>query len=423
MRRNQRGVWGVLLGLALVGPPAAQAADWQQWRGPQRDGTLGQAPVETWPANLTQLWQVPVGLGHSSPVVVGEQVFIFSREDDDEVLRALALADGKELWKVRYTAPFSTNIVALGHGKGPKSTPAVADGRVCTFGITGILSCFATKDGSLAWRKDFSSYERAADFCGHGLSPLIDDGTVYVNFGNETNGSIAAFELATGRFRWEAKKIRPSYASPMIYDIAGQRQLITLTFDAIVGLDPKDGKLLWQYPYEDKYRQNIPTPLRLKQADGDLLFFGNVDNGSMGAKLERANESWQLKPVWSQAALTWYMSSPVTDGQYLYSFTNKEKGQLVVLEPLSGKVLWRSPGRQGDNALLTLAGEFLLVTDTNGELKVWKKAAGGTLELTHTYELATSPIWSHAAYVGDVVLVKDQERVIAHRLAPPASTP
>lgn len=417
LRRVAASLLIALLVSAATAP--VLAADWNQWRGPGRDGHLdGAALPAAWPEALTPKWQVAVGEGHSSPVVAGDRVFLFSRQDEQEVLRALTLKDGRELWKAAYPAPYQVNPVAIPHGKGPKSTPVVAGDKVCTYGITGILSCHATADGKLLWRKDFSSYEQGgAEWCGHSLSPLVDGGLIYIAYGSDlASGAIAAFELETGKLRWELKDLKPSYASPMIFEVGGQRQLVTLTRVAIVGIDPADGKLLWQHPYSDRYGQNIPTPLQV----GDQLFFGNIENGSFGASLARGEAGWTVTETWKQAALPWYMSTPVSDGRLIYGMTDKNKGQLFALEPKTGNILWRSPGRQGENVLLSLAGENVLTTDTNGELKVWKKAGDG-LELLKTYTVADSPIWAHAAWAGNLVLVKDKETLRAHALeAPPA---
>ncbi|MEZ5365708.1 MAG: hypothetical protein R2748_26105 [Bryobacterales bacterium] len=142
----------VILCIAITLPVCA--GDWPQWRGPARDGQA-QAPAQ-WPEKLTRKWRVEVGEGHSSPVVLGGRVYIFSRENDSETLRSLSLSDGKTNWTISYPVAYTPMGVAAPHGKGPKSTPVVADGRVCT-GVTGVLSCHQASDGKLPWRKVFTA--------------------------------------------------------------------------------------------------------------------------------------------------------------------------------------------------------------------------------------------------------------------------
>jgi outer membrane protein assembly factor BamB len=406
----------LLLGLSVL--PAA-AADWNQWLGPSRDGRASFVAPAAWPEKPARLWRVTVGEGHSSPVVGGDRVFVFSREGDAEVLRALALADGRELWKTSYPAPYQMNPAAIPHGKGPKSTPVVAEGKVCSFGISGILSCHAAADGKLAWRHDFSKMLGSAPaFFGSSASPLVDAGTLYLNIGSDSQGSFRAFDLATGATRWDAPGLKPAYASAMLFEIGGRKQIVTLTFDAIVGLDPASGKLLWQQPYIDQYHQNTPTPLRV----GEMLFFGNIDNGSFGARLVPAGQGLKLEQVWKDEQNSWYMTSPITDGRRIYALTDKQKGQLLVVKPESGEVLWKSPGRQGENASLALAGELLLMVDTDGELTVWK--AGDQPQLLRTYTIAESPVWASAAWTDKLLVVKDRDGVAAWSFAAgPAAGP
>jgi outer membrane protein assembly factor BamB len=116
--------------LTVVFGHVIEAADWDQWRGPGRDGLVpGFQTPKSWPTKLNLQWKVEVGSGHSSPVVVGDQVFVFIRQDDREVVRRLRLSDGREIWSQSYPAPFEMSPYAKSHGKGPKSTPVVQGQR------------------------------------------------------------------------------------------------------------------------------------------------------------------------------------------------------------------------------------------------------------------------------------------------------
>ena len=174
---------------------AASAADWPQWRGPARDGRASLAPRATWPEALTPAWTITVGEGHASPVVVGDRVYVFSREGEEEVVQALDLATGKRVWRASYPAPYTMNSAATGHGKGPKSTPTVAGGRVFTFGISGILSAFDAATGRLAWRKDTGTeFGQGSPLYGVALSPVVDGSNVIVHVGGPGKGALTAFD-------------------------------------------------------------------------------------------------------------------------------------------------------------------------------------------------------------------------------------
>src|SRR6188768_803603 len=120
--------------------PGASGIDWPQWRGTTRDGSIDAALPAQWPDALKKRWEIPVGAGHASPVVAGNRVVVIARQADEEIVRALDVASGKEIWRAAYPAPYTVNSAAWSHGPGPKSTPAIAGGRVFTFGIGGVLS-------------------------------------------------------------------------------------------------------------------------------------------------------------------------------------------------------------------------------------------------------------------------------------------
>ena len=149
-------VISILLIGAVHAPAGAQ--DWPQWRGPGRDGLISafQEP-KAWPAQLKQAWQVTVGTGHSSPLLVGRRIYLLSREGEQEVVSCLDLETGKPIWRDRYPAPYTVNSAASRHGKGPKSTPVLQSGTLFTLGIGGILSAYDAEGGRLRWRREFAS--------------------------------------------------------------------------------------------------------------------------------------------------------------------------------------------------------------------------------------------------------------------------
>src|SRR5881628_1489831 len=160
-----------LLLLSLVSV-RADAADWPQWRGASRDAraTDFKAP-KTWPKELMQKWKVTVGEGVATPALVGDKLYVFSRQEGNEVTRCLDAATGKELWQEKYEAGGATGPAA--GFSGPRSSPTVADGKVVTLGVRGMLSCFEAATGKTLWRKDdFQAWPKFYP----SSSPLIVDG-------------------------------------------------------------------------------------------------------------------------------------------------------------------------------------------------------------------------------------------------------
>jgi outer membrane protein assembly factor BamB len=234
---------GVLALLSAV-PLVAQTSSpsWPQWRGVARDGAATFDVPGTWPQQLTRRWEVTVGEGHSSPVVAGDRIVVFTRQAEREVVAAYDLGTGKLLWLDGYAAPYTLNSAARAHGKGPKSTPAIADGRVFTLGISGVLSAHDLASGKMLWRT-----EAAATLPQYGtaMSPMVDGTAVIAHMGGDSAGALTAFEAATGRVRWRWTGAGPSYASPVIATLAGTRQIVTQTRNQLAGVEASSGQPLW----------------------------------------------------------------------------------------------------------------------------------------------------------------------------------
>src|SRR5262249_14813622 len=123
-----------MMALAIPFVTSARAADWPQWRGPNRDGVVHGVKVpDKWPEKLAEEWKVTVGEGVSSPVVVGDKVYVFTRQKDDELVLCLDVATGKEKWRSeRDPAPPRGWAGGGNLSKGPRSTPTQRDGRGAT---------------------------------------------------------------------------------------------------------------------------------------------------------------------------------------------------------------------------------------------------------------------------------------------------
>ena len=165
--------------------------DWPQWRGPNRDGILhGFSPPEVWPDTLIRKWQISVGGGYSSPIVVNGKAFVHSRKDNQEVISCIDLKNGKLIWSKTNPAPFTINQYAVNQGEGPFSTPTFHNGRLYTLGVNGLLSCFEAGTGKLLWRKEFTRQVNTSKlFCGTAMAPLIENGLCIVHVGDDFKGA------------------------------------------------------------------------------------------------------------------------------------------------------------------------------------------------------------------------------------------
>jgi outer membrane protein assembly factor BamB len=390
--------------LTLVDLAAAQ--DWPQWRGPARDGLAAKGAARAqWPASLKPAWKVSVGEGHASPVVVGNRVYVFARRGEDEALECLDLATGKSLWRQAHPAPYTMNPAASGHGKGPKSTPVVAGGRVFTFGIAGALTAHDAASGTVLWRHDFKQrFKATSPTFGTAMSPAVDGERVIAHVGGENDGSLSAFDAKSGVERWSWKADGPGYASPIVATLAGRRQVVTQTQLNVVGLAADTGELLWKIPFTTAYEQNSVTPV----ISGDVVVYSGLDKGVRAVRIVQRASGFAAEPVWSNDEVASYMSTPVLEGGVLYGLSHKKKGQLYALDLATGKTLWLSEGRLGDNAALVASGGALLALTTDAALIVAKQDPKA-YSVIRSYTVADSPTWAHPAPTAGGILVKDKE--------------
>lgn len=380
------------------------AADWPQWRGPKRDGTGAafSAPAQ-WPEKLAQRWRIPVGGGHSSPVLVADRIYLHSRQQENEIVRAIDAATGKIVWQESHPAPYRVNSAASAHGPGPKSTPAVADGRAITLGISGILSAFDAKSGKVLWRKPAPP---VPPLYGTAMSPLVDGGLVIAHVGGQDRGALTAFDAATGAEKWKWPGDGPGYASPVVGTFGGTRQIVTQSQDRLVSVSAASGQLLWELPLRTPYQQNSVTPV----VHNDVVIYSGLENPLTAIRPVNKGGKWSVEKVWENAGEGMYMSSPVIVGGTLYGLSNRNRGHFFAVDLTSGKTLWSTQGREAENAAILAAANLLFILKADAELVV-ARANPRAFDVVRRYTVADGATWAHPVVDGNRIFVKDAEHL------------
>jgi outer membrane protein assembly factor BamB len=400
----------VLAALVVIVFPAG-AQDWTQWRGPNRDGVAAFTAPAKWPEKLTLVWKAPMPSGYATPVVLKDRAWVHGRDGEEEVVSSFDLTTGKQLWSKRYSAAFTKNQYAVKMGKGPNSTPLVHQGRLFTLGTTAILSSFDAATGELMWRKELGAPNTSKMFCGTAASPMMEGGNLIIYAGDDINGGrLYAFDPATGAERWKWTGDGPGYGSPIVMVLGGMRHIVTFTDKSVVGVDARDGKLLWKMPFPDEWNENIVTPVVHK----DLLILSGVRKGTSAVRVALEGGAWTVREVWKNPDVRMYMSSPVLEGKYLYGMSERNKGQFFCLDADTGKVQWLTTGREGANAALLNTRDALLILTADGSLIAARKSPQAW-EQAAKYSVAESSTYSHPVAVGNRILIRDESSIALWR--------
>ncbi len=401
MRRTLMFTVLLLVGLTAVNQAQRAAGDVTQWRGANRDGVIaGFTEPATWPEQLNQRWKIEIGLGYATPLVVGERVYLFSRQGEDEVMSAIDVDSGEVVWRTAYPAPFTMNSAATPHGPGPKSTPVFSGGRLFAIGMTGIVTAFDAASGEQVWRKPGSSVVPV--YTSHSFSPVVEGETVIFHVGGHDEGALTAYDVDSGDVRWSWDGDGPGYGSPIVATFGGVRQLVTITQGKLVGVDVATGQLLWERPFASGNFTNSITPVQYGQT---VIVWGNGDP-TTAFRVARQNDQWVAETVWENADINGRMSNAVLSGDVMFGLTSRNSGQYYAVEANTGTVLWTSEGRQAGNVAMARSGDVVFSLEEDGELVVLR-ASLTAFEPLRRYQVAEAETWTQPAISGNGIFVKD----------------
>jgi outer membrane protein assembly factor BamB len=404
MKDANRWIGAIAGGVVLIGASISLAQDWPQWRGVNRDGRAADftAPA-TWPKELTQSWKVTVGVGSSAPALVGERLYVFSRQDGDEVTSCLSAADGKEIWQNKFAVEAITGPDAREHD-GPRSSPAVADGKVVTLGVWGNLACLDAADGKVLWRNN--EFPKITPKFHAAMSPLILDGMAFAHLGGAGNGALMAFDLATGNVKWKWTAEGPAYASPVVMTVDGVRQIVTMTEKSVVGVAAADGKLLWQIAFVPEGRAyNAATPI----VDGQTVIFSGQGRGTKAVKVEKTRDGFEAKELWSAKPAVQFCSPVLTRGLL---FAMSGSGNLFCLDAKTGETGWTDSAKRGTGyGGMVDAGSVVLALDDKSELTAFKPNEKNYEEVARI-KVAPTPTFAYPVVAGKRLFVKDRDALI-----------
>ena len=394
--------WAILGGLVFISGTYVSAQDWPQWRGTDRDGKpVGFTAPEDWPSELTLKWKVTVGAADATPALVGDNLYVFARQGEEQVTLCLDAATGDELWRDMYAAPTVTGG-ARTH-PGPRSSPSVSDGKVVTLGVGGILSCLDAATGEVLWRKDEFSNVVPQFFTG--ASPIIVDGICLAPLGGRDNAAVIAFDLATGDQKWRWVGDGPAYASPVLMTVEGTQQIVVPTEKDVVSVAMADGKLLWRISFPTERRSNnSATPI----VDGRTVIFTGQGRSAKDFRIEKQGDEFTTQELWHNEELGTGFNTPVLREGFLFGLNGR--GSFFCMIAQTGEVVWTDTAQHGRFGAILDAGSVILALPSNSGLIAYRPIGTQYEELAR-YSVSDTPIYAHPVIAGNRVFVKDQETV------------
>jgi outer membrane protein assembly factor BamB len=240
------------------------------------------------------------------------------------------------------------------------------------------------------------------------MSPLVANGLCIVHAGGHDQGALTALDIQTGTVKWAYAGDGPAYSSPVLATLAGETQLVTYTQSDIVGIAATSGKLLWKMANKVPYDVNSVSPVIYK----NLIILSNYEKGIGAFRLTKQGDRLVPQEVWRNSTYESYMNTPVLAGNRLAGFSYKKKGQFFSLDADTGRTLWESAGRMGENAAIVSTGDLFLFLTDEAKLYVLKSNATAFAPVKE-YQVAISPTWAHPVLLGSRILVKDKDSLAA----------
>jgi outer membrane protein assembly factor BamB len=412
--KNIAVVLAILLAPGGDGPSAdGNGETWPQWRGPQRDGCVNGAE---WPNSLqgnhlVERWRLELPPSYSGPVVSRDKVFVtYTRDAKYEGVRAVDRESGAVTWTTEWEGAMQVAAVAAGMGSWIRSTPASDGDALFVGGMRDVLVCLDMKSGTQRWRADFSDrYGTPLPEIGFNCSPLVVEDSVYV----QAADSFVAVDKATGKSRWRClerqDKGQGSYSSPSFSIIHGRPQLLVANIDAIAGVEPATGTVLWQRTLDNYDQGCILAPVAYRGG----IFTSTRASRTGYYPLAHRDGQFTITDGWKNNLVV-YMSSPVVIGDYVYA--HLKNGRFSCIDLSDGSVKWTSNQPFGKYCSMIWHKDRILGLTNEGQLLLIH-ARPDRFELLDTRTISTDETWGHLAMAGQQLYVREKNAIAAYRWA------
>lgn len=387
---------GLLAGIAL-------AADWPQFRGPNRDGISRETGLlKNWPAGGPKvLWKAPMGEGYSHLTVSKGRLYTLLGEGNNDVAVAYDAATGKQLWKVPLGRKFIND-----QGNGPRSTPTVDGDMVYALSAEGRLAALNAANGKKVWEHDLrAQFGAEPPQWGISTSPLVEGNLLLVDVGGSGGKSLVAFDKKTGKTVWTSQNEQAGYSAPIAITVGGVRQVVFFTGRALLSVSPKDGKLLWRVPWRTDYDVNAATPIFV--APDKLYISSGYGTGATLFQIKVAGGKVGVDEVWQSRRMKNQFSSSVLHNGHIYGF---DDSVLKCISAATGEEKWKESGF-GHGSLI-LADGHLVILSERGKLLLVEANPAGYREKGSS-QILSGRCWTAPTLANGKLYLRNQEELLA----------
>jgi len=381
--------------------------DWREFRGPNRQGEVHGVQIATdWnDAPPKVLWRQKIGPAWSSMLIIGERLFTQEQRGENEVVVCLDAATGKEIWSHEDKARFSDGQA----GAGPRATPMFSDGSIYSLGATGILNCLDAATGKAKWSRNIATDSGAPlPMWGFSSSPLVTAGVVVVYAGGPNDKGLLGYHTANGEPAWNAASGPMSYSSPQLASLGGNDQVLFLSDNSLIAVDPSGGALRWKYDAPGGAWRTVQP----RQIEVNGFLIGSEDLGLTRVDVKYDEKSWTPeKSYGSKAMRPAYNDFVVSDG-FVYGF---DESIFCCADVLSGKRRWKA-GRYGHGQVLLLADQPLLVVISETGEAVLVAANSEKHEELGRFQAIVGKTWNHPVIAHGRFFVRNDEEIACYEL-------
>ena len=382
----------------------ATAADWPQWRGPNRDGISAETGLlDSWPGSGPRvIWKTSgLGEGYSSLAIAGGKIYTQGQHGRQEFVMAFDAATGKKLWETATSRDYRND-----RGDGPRGTPTFDGDRLYAMTGDGVVACLEAATGKVVWSKNVAKeFGGEIPNWGFSESPLIDGGRLIVMPGGR-GASIVSLSKTDGSLQWRSGSDHAGYSSAIVANVGGVRQVIALSAESALSVQEDNGELLWRYTKVSNRTANIATPI---YHNGAAFLSTNYGTGCALLKLGPRT----MSEAYFSTEMKNHYSTSVLVGDHLYGYNDSI---LTAMQFDTGKVVWRS--RSVGKGSVTYADKKLYLLGEDGIVGLAEAAPEGYKEISRfSFAKGSLPAWSPLVISDKRLYLRDQDSLVSYDIA------